>query len=41
MLILTHIWPTSDREMSRVQAAEEFNGPIELATEGLRLEVGK
>jgi ribonuclease BN (tRNA processing enzyme) len=41
LLILTHIWPTSDKEVSRAQAAEEFDGPIELATEGLRRQVGK
>jgi ribonuclease BN (tRNA processing enzyme) len=40
MLLLTHIWPTSDKEVSRAQAAEEFNGPIGLATEGLRQQVG-
>ena len=39
-LLLTHIWPTSDKEVSRREAAEEFDGPIELATEGLRLEIG-
>lgn len=32
-LILTHIWPTYDKEISRKQAAEEFTGEIELATE--------
>jgi ribonuclease BN (tRNA processing enzyme) len=41
LLLLTHIWPTSDREVSLAQAAEEFDGPIELATEGLRRQVGK
>jgi ribonuclease BN (tRNA processing enzyme) len=41
LLLLTHIWPTSDKEVSRAQAAEEFDGPVELATEGQRLEVGK
>jgi ribonuclease BN (tRNA processing enzyme) len=40
LLLLTHIWPTSDKDVSRAQAAEEFSGPIELATEGLRREVG-
>jgi ribonuclease BN (tRNA processing enzyme) len=41
LLILTHIWPTSDKGVSQAQAAEEFNGPIELATEGLRHQVGE
>jgi ribonuclease BN (tRNA processing enzyme) len=40
-LVLTHIWPTLDREVSRQQAAEEFSGPIDAATEGMTLEVGR
>jgi ribonuclease BN (tRNA processing enzyme) len=39
-LVLTHIWPTLDREVSRQQAAEEFAGPIDVAVEGVILEVG-
>lgn len=38
-LVLTHIWPSLDKEVSRAQAAEAFDGPIELAVEGLTLEV--
>jgi len=38
-LVLTHIWPTLDHEVSVAQAAEDYDGPIELAAEGLRLEV--
>jgi len=38
-LVLTHIWPTVDRERSREQAADGFGGPVELAAEGMRLEV--
>lgn len=38
-LVLTHIWPTVDRERSREQAADGFGGPVEVAVEGLRLEV--
>jgi ribonuclease BN (tRNA processing enzyme) len=38
-LVLTHIWPTLDREVSLAQASEEWDGPIELATEGTTLEV--
>jgi ribonuclease BN (tRNA processing enzyme) len=39
-LVLTHIWPTLDREVSRAQAIEDFDGPIDIAVEGLHLEVG-
>lgn len=39
-LALTHIWPTLDREVSRTQAAEEFDGPIDVAADGLSIEVG-
>lgn len=38
-LVLTHIWPTADRDRSREQAGEAFGGPVEVAVEGLRLEV--
>jgi ribonuclease BN (tRNA processing enzyme) len=36
-LVLTHIWPTLDRDVSVEQAAEEYTGPIDAAVEGLRL----
>lgn len=39
-LVLTHIWPTLDHEVSREQAAEEYDGPIRSAVEGMRLGVG-
>jgi ribonuclease BN (tRNA processing enzyme) len=39
-LVLTHIWPTLDREVSKAQAAEEFDGPIDAAVEGAAFEVG-
>jgi ribonuclease BN (tRNA processing enzyme) len=39
-LALTHIWPTLDREVSREQAADEWDGQIEVAVEGMRIEVG-
>jgi len=39
-LVLTHIWPTLDKDVSREQAAEEFDGSIELAAEGATFEVG-
>lgn len=38
-LVLTHFWPSLDKEVSRAQAAEAFDGPIELAEEGLRMKV--
>jgi ribonuclease BN (tRNA processing enzyme) len=40
-LVLTHIWPGLDHETSIAQAAEEFDGPIDAAFEGLRLKVGE
>ena len=39
-LVLTHIWPTLDRDVSKQQAAEEYDGPIEAAVEGAAFEVG-
>lgn len=39
-LILTHIWPTLDHEVSRAQAAEEFRGSLDVAIEGMAFEVG-
>jgi ribonuclease BN (tRNA processing enzyme) len=40
-LVLTHIWPTLDKDISRRQAAEEYAGPIDLATEGATFEVAE
>jgi hypothetical protein len=39
--VLTHIWPTLDKEVSLGQAAEEYRGPIDLATEGASFEVAE
>lgn len=39
-LMLTHIRPHLDRDRSREEAAETFEGAIEVATEGLSVEVG-
>lgn len=39
-LMLTHILPSRDRERSRAQAAEAYDGPIRIAVEGMRFEVG-
>jgi ribonuclease BN (tRNA processing enzyme) len=39
-LVLTHIWPTLDHDVSKAQAAEEYDGPIDAAVEGAAFEVG-
>jgi ribonuclease BN (tRNA processing enzyme) len=39
-LVLSHFWPTNDRESSREQAAEAYEGEIVLAEEGMTLELG-
>ena len=39
-LMLAHFWPTNDRERSREQAAEVFDGPLMLAEEGSVTRVG-
>jgi ribonuclease BN (tRNA processing enzyme) len=39
-LVLSHFWPGNDRDVSREQAAEEFEGEIVLADEGLTMEIG-
>jgi ribonuclease BN (tRNA processing enzyme) len=36
-LLLTHFWPESDRERSRMAAAEVFAGGVLLAEEGLEV----
>jgi hypothetical protein len=38
--VLTHIWPTLDKEVSKTQAAEAYAGPIAAAVEGMTVEVG-
>ena len=38
-LLLTHFYPGLDPELARAQAAEVYDGPIELARDGLRLEL--
>jgi ribonuclease BN (tRNA processing enzyme) len=40
-LVLTHIWPTLDKEVSVAQAAEEYHGPIDTAIEGHAFPVGR
>ena len=39
-LLLSHFWPTDDRNLSREQAAETYDGEMTVAEEGLRMEVG-
>ena len=39
-LLLSHFWPGTDREVSRAQAEEAFEGEIVLASEGLSVELG-
>ncbi len=38
-LVLSHFWPTNEREPSREQAAEMFDRDVVLAEEGMALEV--
>jgi ribonuclease BN (tRNA processing enzyme) len=38
-LVLSHFWPTNDRDRSREQAAPAFGGPITLADEAMKLEL--
>lgn len=40
-LLLTHIWPTLDKAVTLVEAREAFTtGPVDLAEQGLRIQVG-
>lgn len=38
-LVLTHVWPTLDKEVSKAQASEEYDGPIDAAVEDASFEV--
>ncbi len=38
-LVLTHIWPTFDREQSRSEAAAAYDAPVEVALQGMILDV--
>jgi ribonuclease BN (tRNA processing enzyme) len=40
-MLLTHLWPTNDREVALAQARAEFSGPIALATEFEVHEIGE
>jgi ribonuclease BN (tRNA processing enzyme) len=39
-LLLSHFWPGLDRDVSREQAEEAYEGEIVLANEGLSVEIG-
>jgi ribonuclease BN (tRNA processing enzyme) len=39
-LVLAHLRPYLDRERSLAEASEPFRGPLQVAVEGLRMEVG-
>ncbi|MEO8476680.1 MAG: MBL fold metallo-hydrolase [Actinomycetota bacterium] len=39
-LMLTHLTPDLDPEVSRTEAAATFDGPVDIAVQGLRIEVG-
>jgi ribonuclease BN (tRNA processing enzyme) len=39
-LLLTHLWPGLDRDRARTDAAEEFDGTLQVADEGMTLSVG-
>ncbi len=38
-LVLTHLWPTLDRDQAQREAVEAFGGPVEVAVVGGRYEV--
>src|SRR5439155_4921125 len=38
-LVLTHIWPSLDKDISREQAADAYDGRIDIAAEGMRRSV--
>jgi ribonuclease BN (tRNA processing enzyme) len=37
-LVITHLWPTIDRDAARAEAEEAFGGPVEVAAIGARYE---
>jgi len=39
-LVLTHLWPGTDATASRAAARRAFDGPIEVATPGLAIDLG-
>ena len=38
-LLLTHIWPTTDKERSRAEAADAYGDPVDLAVTNERYEI--
>jgi len=39
-LLLTHLTPNADPEISRREAKAQFNGPVDIAVSGMTIEVG-
>lgn len=39
-LLLTHLWPSNDRDRTRREAAAAFDGPLDLADDGQTWQVG-
>ena len=38
-LVLTHLWPSTDRDRVRLEAASAYDGPLELAAEGMEVTI--
>jgi hypothetical protein len=39
-LLLTHLWPGSDRSAALAAAGEEYDGTLGMAATGLQIELG-
>jgi len=37
--VLTHLWPSTDRDRVRLEAASAYDGPLELAAEGMEVTI--
>ncbi len=40
-LVITHVWPTFDREVIVREAEEAFGGPTRAAVQGMRVTLGE
>lgn len=40
-LLLTHLTPNADPEVSRREAKAAFNGPVDIAVSGMTIEIGR
>lgn len=40
VLVLTHLWPTTDAQDARTQAAAEFHGDVQVAQQGRQFSIG-